>query len=179
MNYTHLSQSERYQIQCLRDVGLSITQTALRLGRHRSTIAREIRRNSDASTAYQAHNAHQQALSRQSGQTNAQRFDGAQWELVLSYLQLDLSPQQAAARLGLERRLRISHTCIYNRLRRMGQAAPRLRCGHCRRKAHRVRGNCAIAWVSHSAPPSWTSERAWGIGRATPSSRVRVGWQGW
>ena len=136
MNYTHLSQSERYQIQCLRDVGLSITQTALRLGRHRSTIAREIRRNSDASTAYQAHNAHQQALSRQSGQTNAQRFDGAQWELVLSYLQLDLSPQQAAARLGLERRLRISHTCIYNRLRRMGQAAPRLRCGHCRRKAH-------------------------------------------
>lgn len=51
MNYTHLSQSERYQIQCLRDVGLSITQTALRLGRHRSTIAREIRRNSGASTA--------------------------------------------------------------------------------------------------------------------------------
>lgn len=136
MNYTHLSQSERYQIQCLRDVGLSITQTALRLGRHRSTIAREVRRNSDASTAYQAHNAHQQALSRQSGQTNAQRFDDAQWELVLSYLQLDLSPQQAAARLGLERRLRISHTCIYNRLRRMGQAAPRLRCGQCRRKAH-------------------------------------------
>lgn len=82
MNYTHLSQSGRYQIQCLRDLGLSITQTALRLGRHRSTIAREIRRNSDASTAYQAHNAHQQALSRQSGQTNAQRFDDAQWELV-------------------------------------------------------------------------------------------------
>ena len=51
MNYTHLSQSERYQIQCLRDLGLSITQTALRLGRHRSTIAREIRRNSGASTA--------------------------------------------------------------------------------------------------------------------------------
>lgn len=93
-------------------------------------------RDSGASTAYQAHNAHQQALSRQSGQTNAQRFDDAQWELVLSYLQLDLSPQQAAARLGLEKRLRISHTCIYNRLRRMGQGAPRLRCGQRRRKAH-------------------------------------------
>ncbi|BEU98729.1 IS30 family transposase (plasmid) [Acidovorax sp. DW039] len=44
MNYTHLSQSERYQIQSLVDVGLSISQTALRLERHRSTIAREIRR---------------------------------------------------------------------------------------------------------------------------------------
>ncbi len=62
MNYTHLSQSERYQIQCLRDMGLSITQTALRLGRHRSTIAREIQRNCSASTVYQAQRAHQQAL---------------------------------------------------------------------------------------------------------------------
>lgn len=179
MNYTHLSQSERYQIQCLRDVGLSITQTALRLGRHRSTIAREIRRNSDASTAYQAHNAHQQALSRQSGQTNAQRFDGAQWELVLSYLQLDLSPQQAAARLGLERRLRISHTCIYNRLRRMGQAAPRLRCGHCRRKAHTGAGQLRDR-VGIAQRPAIVDKRArLGDWRATPSFRVRVGWQGW
>ena len=179
MNYTHLSQSERYQIQCLRDVGLSITQTALRLGRHRSTIAREIRRNSDASTAYQAHNAHQQALSRQSGQTNAQRFDDAQWELVLSYLQLDLSPQQAAARLVLEKRLRISHTCIYNRLRRMGQDAPRLRCGQCRRKAHTGAGQLRDR-VGIAQRPAIVDKRArLGIGRATPSPRVRVGLQGW
>lgn len=136
MNYTHLSQSERYQIQSLRDAGLSITQTALRLGRHRSTIVREIARNSGANEAYQAHSAHQQARARQSGQTNAQRLGDAQWALVLSYLQLDLSPQQAAARLGLEKRLRISHTCIYNWLHRMGRVATRLRCGQRRRKAH-------------------------------------------
>jgi IS30 family transposase len=135
MNYTHLSQSERYQIQSLLGVGLSITQTALHLGRHRSTIAREIRRNSCASAPYQAHSAHQRARARQSGQTNARRFDDAHWQLVLAYLQLDLSPQQAAARLGLERRLRISHTCIYNRLRHMGPTAPRLRCAQRRHKA--------------------------------------------
>ena len=134
MNYTHLSQSERYQIQSLCDMGRTITQIALYLGRHRSTIAREIRRNSDASAAYQAQSAHEQACARQSAQTNAQRFDDAHWQLVLSYLQLDLSPQQAAARLGLEKRLRISHTCIYNWLRRMGPAAPRLRCAQRRRK---------------------------------------------
>ena len=71
MNYTHLSQNERYQIQSLVDVGLSITQTALRPGCHRSTIAREIRRNSGARAAYQAHSAHQRAHARQSGQANA------------------------------------------------------------------------------------------------------------
>ena len=42
MNYTHLSQSERYQIQCLRDVGLSITQTALRLGSVRISVCEAV-----------------------------------------------------------------------------------------------------------------------------------------
>lgn len=159
MNYTHLSQSERYQIQSLVDVGLSITQTALRLGRHRSTIAREIRRNSGASATYQAHGAHQRARACQSGQTNARRFDDAHWQLVLTYLQLDLSPQQAAARLGLENRLRISHTCIYNRLRRMGKAAPRQRCPQRRRKAYSGAGQL-VDRVGIAQRPAIVDERA-------------------
>ena len=53
MNYTHLSQSERYQIQCLRDMGLSITQTALRLGRHNTLI--EVRNDLIGTSAEQAH----------------------------------------------------------------------------------------------------------------------------
>jgi IS30 family transposase len=141
LNYTHLSPLERYQIQCLLQAGLSIAQTALRLGRHRSTVARELQRNANSPSAYQADQAQHLAQARQSAQRNAQRLFEPHWALVLSYLQLDLSPQQAAHRLRLEQRLRISTSGIYKHLHRQaahagGATQPRLRCGRRRRKAH-------------------------------------------
>lgn len=101
MSYTHLSPLERYQIQALLEAGRSIGQIAQHLGRHRSTITREMARNSDPQGVYQAYSAQQQARDRQSAQFNAQRLFEPEWALVLSYLQLDLSPQQVAARLRL------------------------------------------------------------------------------
>ncbi|MFT4242349.1 MAG: IS30 family transposase [Acidovorax sp.] len=137
MSYTHLSQSERYQIQCLHDMGLPLTRIAHQLGRHRGTIAREIKR-SGCTGAYRAEVAQQQANARQqNSKRNAQRFFEQHWTLVRSYLQLELSPQQVSARLALEKRLHISHACIYNHIRCMGGAMPPLRCGQRRRrKAH-------------------------------------------
>ena len=46
MNYTHLSQSERYQISALLKAGHGLSEIANILGRHRSTIYREVSRNS-------------------------------------------------------------------------------------------------------------------------------------
>lgn len=45
MNYKHLSQIERYQIYSLMKANQSITQIADQLGRHKSTISRELGRN--------------------------------------------------------------------------------------------------------------------------------------
>ena len=45
MNYKHLSQIERYQIASLMKAQHSITQIASLIGRHKSTISRELRRN--------------------------------------------------------------------------------------------------------------------------------------
>ena len=42
MNYKHLSQIERYQIYSLMKANQSITQIAEQLGRHKSTISREL-----------------------------------------------------------------------------------------------------------------------------------------
>ena len=135
MSYTHLSRDERYQIQCLHELGLSPTAIAAKLGRHRSSIARELQRNADAAGRYGAAAAHKQASARQSNRCNAWCFEPQDWALVMDYLQRDLSPQQVAQRLLLEERLCISHDCIYQRLRRLGAACPRLRCGQRPRKA--------------------------------------------
>ena len=45
MNYKHLSQIERYQIHSLMNAQHNITQIARLLGRDKSTISRELRRN--------------------------------------------------------------------------------------------------------------------------------------
>jgi len=45
MTYHHLSAEERYQISALLKEGLTQSQIALNLGRHKATISREIARN--------------------------------------------------------------------------------------------------------------------------------------
>ncbi|OGS95971.1 MAG: hypothetical protein A3H31_03215 [Gallionellales bacterium RIFCSPLOWO2_02_FULL_57_47] len=42
MNYTHLAEEERYQIQALLDVGMSVTAIAVQINHHKSTISREL-----------------------------------------------------------------------------------------------------------------------------------------
>lgn len=133
MSYTHLSHHERYQIQCYLELQLSIGQIAQKLGRHRSTIAREIARNARPQQPYCAQHAHTRSHERIS-RTNARRFDARHWALVMRYLQLDLSPQQVCERLRLEQRLHISHSCIYRHLHQLPEPRPRLRCGQRRRR---------------------------------------------
>src|SRR5450756_795453 len=54
MNYKHLSQVERYQIDALMKAGNNQTQIALVLGRNKATISREVARNT-GKRGYLAH----------------------------------------------------------------------------------------------------------------------------
>ena len=45
MSYKHLSQTERYQIYALMKAGQSLQTIAQILGRHKSTVGREVLRN--------------------------------------------------------------------------------------------------------------------------------------
>ena len=60
MSYTHLTQYERDQISALLRSGKSISSIAKQLGRNKSTLSREIMRNSGL-RGYRAHQAHEKA----------------------------------------------------------------------------------------------------------------------
>ena len=58
----YLSLHERLQLADLRLLGLSIRGIATRLGRHPSTISRELRRHSGPDGSYQPYSAHERAI---------------------------------------------------------------------------------------------------------------------
>jgi transposase, IS30 family len=112
MSYSHLTQDERYQISSLKAQNLPIAQIANQLKRHRSTIIRELRRNS-CDSDYLPSQAQSLCTARLSARRNAWQFKPVHWAHVEHYLRLSLSPQQISGRLLAEKALSISAECIY------------------------------------------------------------------
>ena len=94
MNYTHLTQDERYQIFALLREGFSKRYIAWRLNRSPSTISREIKRNR-ARNGYFAKHAHK--LSRTRHCSNPKIIPSQTWKRVKAYLELQWSPEQIAS----------------------------------------------------------------------------------
>jgi len=96
MNYTHLTQEERYQIYTLLREGFSKRYIAWRLNCSPSTISREIKRNR-ARNGYFAKHANKVARRRHC--PNPKRIPCEMWADVISYLDLQWSPEQIASRV--------------------------------------------------------------------------------
>lgn len=101
MNHSHLSPNERYQIQAWLEQGLNKSQIARRLGRHRSTIYRELAR---CGGAYDAQRAQQHRAScALRCAANAPRYAPAVWVAVGKALaKKRWSPQQIVGRAHLK-----------------------------------------------------------------------------
>ena len=97
MNYTHLTQEERYQISTLLREGFSKRYIAWRLNRSPSTISREINRNR-ARNGYFAKHANK--LARRRHCSNPRRIPNEIWAHVIFYLELQWSPEQIASRVS-------------------------------------------------------------------------------
>lgn len=114
MTYHQITYEERYTLGVLRQRGLSAAAIARALGRHRSSIGREIRRNrTPRDRCYRPQLADWYARGRRSRSRRNQRFTSAQWAVVEACLREDWSPEQVAGRLRRERLLTISHETIY------------------------------------------------------------------
>ena len=131
MTYYQITSEERYTIAALRRDGFCSAEIARRLGRHRSTISREVRRNSSRSDGcYRPSKAIEKTNGRRSRSRRNQYFTKADW-----------SPEQISGHLRLHGELSISHETIYIHVWRDKEAGGHLyrhlRCSpKLRRKRH-------------------------------------------
>lgn len=112
MTYRQITSEERYILATLRKQGFNQSEIARELGRHRSTICRELQRNSARWDGhYRPSKAIERTAGRRSRSRRNQRFTRRDLQLVDSHLRQLWSPEQICSRLrGI---LSISHETIY------------------------------------------------------------------
>lgn len=130
MGYIQLTLAERYQIAILYRWGFTQRYIASEVGRHLSTVSRELKRN-QGPDGYCADLAQRLALKRRRSKGRA-RLDSQLWLAVDTLLKLDWSPEQISLWLAQHWELRISHEWIYQHVlrdkRRGGRLYLHLRC---------------------------------------------------
>jgi IS30 family transposase len=118
MTYQQLTQEERYLIAAQRMCGYPPAQIAGVLGRHRSTVTRELRRNATHHDGdYRAEKAHSYATARCRRCRRSARFSAAHMARVAGLLRKKWSAEQISGTLKKNGTLRISHETIYRRIR--------------------------------------------------------------
>ncbi len=101
MTYRQLTSGERYMLAALRRQGCNQSQIARSLGRHRSTVCREVRRNSTrADGHYRAFTAQERTNGRRSRSRRNQRFSAEDFALIDELLRRQWSPEQVAGHLA-------------------------------------------------------------------------------
>ena len=100
------------------------------MGRHRSTIGRELQRNAAPYDGwYRAVRAQQRAHARRYRSRRNSQFGRAEWQRVEELLKEEWSPEQVSGHLGRTRELAISHETIYRHVwRDLRRPAARCTC---------------------------------------------------
>ena len=118
MDYTHLTEEERYQIDDMRREGFNQASIAIALKRSKSTLSRELRRN-EGDRGWRPRQAQLTATERLSarGSANVKRSSIEAWAYAKKQLeQNQWSPEQIAGRLEMKGMATISHETIYQRV---------------------------------------------------------------
>jgi len=116
--YSQLSLDERYILATWKARGIPITRIAQQLGRHPSTLYRELERNLRPSGRYAAFVAHSYAVARNHRCHRGSRFSASDWQLVEKLLSRQWSPDQVSKVLKIEGVLSISVPTIYRRVKK-------------------------------------------------------------
>ena len=112
--YKQLTQEQRYHIAALKKTGTSQTDIATEIGVHKSTITRELQRNS-GQRGYRPQQAHALAQHRQQDRARTPHIATETWETVETHLRQEWSPEQISGWLQREHQEqeRVSHERIY------------------------------------------------------------------
>jgi IS30 family transposase len=138
MNYTQLTCEERYQIYALKKADHTQTEIASILNRHKSTISRELSRNTGL-RGYRPKQAQNLTAQRKLGKAQV-RISQTLWHNVEQLLQQEWSPEQISLWLKSEKGFLISHEWIYHYVLQNktsgGKLYLHLRCKKQRRKRY-------------------------------------------
>ena len=113
MCYSQITSDERYTISTLRKQGYSAARIADYLGRHRSSIYREIKRNHCNDGHYRPSKAGSRTRNRRSVSRRNRHLSDSDFKIVTGLLKLKWSPEQISGYLKKECVFSISHETIY------------------------------------------------------------------
>jgi IS30 family transposase len=173
--YRQITVEERYLLAVLRQLGYSAAAIARVLGRHRSTIGREVHRNGAHSDGrYRAELADWYARGRRSRARRNRRFATADWERVAGLVREDWSPEQVAGWLRRHQLLAISHETIYRYIWADKQAG-----GHLFRHLRGARKRYRKRYGSYDSRGRLAGKRPITARPAAAAARSAVGhWEG-
>ena len=113
--YSQLTEDERYHIDAYKAAGFSLSEIAKQLGRHKSTIYREMSRNS-GQRGYRAKQAQEKAERRRTEAPKAVKMTPELITLIELKIREDWSPEQISGWLKVEKLGAISHERIYQHI---------------------------------------------------------------
>lgn len=112
-HYKQMDLDDRIELSRLHEAGITVSEMARMMGRHRSTIGRELKRNRLPKGGYKPATADGMALSRRWRGSRIERL-GRLGAYVRDHLAMGWSPEQIAGRLRHERSQHtVSHESIY------------------------------------------------------------------
>jgi len=138
MSYTQLTREQRYQIQVLLKAEHNQIEIAGIIGVDKSTISRELKRNS-GKRGYRPKQAHETCLKRREIKAKP-RIAVSTWKIIKKMIRADWSPEQVSARLKMDFNLLVSTEWIYQYIYKNkfngGSLHQHLRCKKKRKKRY-------------------------------------------
>ncbi len=114
MKYHQLSTEERYEIGAMRRQHIGMAAMAKHLGRHRSTLYREVKRNQSVHDGrYRPSHAVEKASGRQHRSRRNWRYGPGEFAPIEALIRQELSPEQIVGRRKRQGQRVMSHETIY------------------------------------------------------------------
>ncbi len=114
---SHITEEQRYEISALRTAGHTQSFIAEQIGKDKSVISRELKRNADRRNGeYKAELAQRKYTERIRGKPKIIRLTPEVKARIEQYLNMDYSPEQIAGVCKKEGLGMVSHECVYQYL---------------------------------------------------------------